>query len=46
MQLRAYSGSRYLALSQEQRDRLRSNLYLLLVSIGDTAYVELANFDP
>ena len=46
MQLRAYSGGRYQALSQEQRDRLRANLYLLLTSLGDTAYVALANFNP
>jgi len=39
--LRAYSGSRYLALSQDQRDRFRANLYLLLVSLSSDAYAVL-----
>jgi hypothetical protein len=45
-QLRAYSDSRYARLSPEQRERLRTTLHLVLVTLSDADYERVANFVP
>ncbi len=44
--LRQASAGRYAALSQGQRDRLRDNLFILLVTISTADYETAADFDP
>jgi hypothetical protein len=45
-QLRTFSGQRFMNLNAEQRDRLKANLYLLLVCFDDEQYHAIAAFDP
>jgi hypothetical protein len=44
MQLRANSSGRYQQLTERQRQRLRDNLYLALVTLSDESYRALADF--
>ena len=39
-------GGRYQPLTEEQRGRLAANLYLLIVTVPDGAYMAVANMLP
>jgi hypothetical protein len=44
--MRQHSARRFQSLTEEQRRRLRDNLFLELVCLSDASYRTLADFDP